>query len=207
MAEAQMSLKQSGWTRGKLLLVAVLAVVLIVILYVQFGASGANAGSGHVVAYRPSRSTPTRKSAQANTTTAAATNVQTGSAEVVAAPIIDAARWKSPSLVTVVSYDPFALPPAFPQPKLKDARNVAGAEDLIAATAADDARKQAESLEKLQTQLEELKQRGVQVVILDHNQYAAMIGDRMLHVGDEINGFTVTAISPDGVHVERKDSR
>ena len=32
----------------------------------------------------------------------------------------------------------------------------------------------------------------------------AMIGDRMVHVGDEINGFTVTEIDPQGVHVERK---
>ena len=34
----------------------------------------------------------------------------------------------------------------------------------------------------------------------------AMIGDRMLHVGDEINGFTVTEIDPKGVRVERKVS-
>jgi hypothetical protein len=31
-----------------------------------------------------------------------------------------------------------------------------------------------------------------------------MIGDRTLHVGDEIDGFTITAIEADGVRVERK---
>jgi hypothetical protein len=205
MAETQTSLKQSSLTRGKAILVAVLAVVLVVILYVQFGLAGGKANS-RPVGYRPPRSTPTRKSAQANTKTAAATNAQTGSAEVVAAPIIDATHWKSPSLATVVAYDPFALPPAFPQPKVTADGKAAGAEALIAAAAADDAKRQAESLEKLRMQLEELKQRGVHVIIREHDQYAAMIGDRMLHVGDEINGFTVTAISPDGVGVERKES-
>ena len=50
------------------------------------------------------------------------------------------------------------------------------------------------------------KQRGVHVIVREGDQYVAVIGDRMLHVGDEINGFTVTAIDPDGVHVERKES-
>jgi hypothetical protein len=31
-----------------------------------------------------------------------------------------------------------------------------------------------------------------------------VIGDRTIHVGDEINGFIVTAIEPDGVRVEGK---
>ena len=77
---------------------------------------------------------------------------------------------------------------------------------LIAAAAADDAKKLAEAVEKLHMQLEELKQRGVHVIVREGDQYVAWIGDRMLHVGDEINGFTVTAIDPDGVHVERKES-
>ena len=55
-------------------------------------------------------------------------------------------------------------------------------------------------------QLEELKQRGVHVIVLEGNDYVAWIGDRKLHVGDTINEFTVTAIDPDGVHVERKES-
>ena len=55
-------------------------------------------------------------------------------------------------------------------------------------------------------QLEELKQRGVHVIVSKNDQYVAMIGDRMIHVGDEINGFTVTAIDPEGVRVERKEA-
>ena len=50
-------------------------------------------------------------------------------------------------------------------------------------------------------ELEELKQRGVHVIVREGDQYVAWIGERMLHVGDKINDFTVTAIDPDdGVH-------
>jgi hypothetical protein len=56
----------------------------------------------------------------------------------------------------------------------------------------------------MQKQLEELQQRGVHVIVNLRDEYVAMIGDRTVHVGDEINGFIVTAIEPDGVRVERK---
>ena len=42
------------------------------------------------------------------------------------------------------------------------------------------------------------------MVVRDREQYVAVIGDRLVHVGDEINGFTVTAVEPNGVHIERK---
>jgi biotin-(acetyl-CoA carboxylase) ligase len=77
----------------------------------------------------------------------------------------------------------------------------------MAAAAADDAKKLAEEVMKLHMELEELQQQGVHVIVRDGDQYAAVIGERMLHVGDKINDFTVTAIDPDGsVHIEKKDS-
>jgi hypothetical protein len=57
---------------------------------------------------------------------------------------------------------------------------------------------------KLRDELEKLRQRGVGVIVRERDKFVAMIGDRTVHVGDEINGFTVTAIEPDGVRVERK---
>ena len=110
-------------------------------------------------------------------------------------------------MTAVTAYDPFALPRTFPQPaKAATDTKSAAADKLIAAAAADDAKKLAEAVEKLRMQLKELEERGVHVIIRERDQYAAMIGDRMLHVGDEINGFTVTAIDPSGVSVERKKS-
>jgi hypothetical protein len=107
-----------------------------------------------------------------------------------------------------VAYDPFALPPSFPQPpKITAGGKATGADGLIAAAAADDAKRIAEAAENLRMQLEELKQQGVHVILRKGDQYVAVIGDRMLHVGDKIDEFTVTAIDPDdGVHIERKES-
>ena len=205
MAEAQNSSKRSGLTRAKAILIAVLAIALIAILYIQFGPSGAKLSS-EVAGYRPPRRSASR---QASTTmNAVAKEARTrGDQPINVAPVIDEARWKSPELATVIAYDPFALPAAFPQPpRVTTDINGMGSEGIIAAAAADDAKRLADAVEKLQMQLKELKERGVHVIVRERDQYAAMIGDRMLHVGDEINGFTVTAIDPNGVRVERKGS-
>ena len=207
MADAQSSSKKGGLTRGKAVMVALLAVVLVVILYVQFGSSGATARS-EFVGYRPPRRSAAPQPAGSAAMPAAVTTAKApGGNEAVVRPIIDETRWKLPELATVIAYDPFALPAAFPQPpRVAIGAKSAGAEGIIAAAAADDAKRLAEAVEKLRMQLEELTQRGVHVIVRERDQYAAMIGDRMLHVGDEINGFTVTAIDPNGVHVERKES-
>jgi hypothetical protein len=145
----------------------------------------------------------------ASATTPAGTHPAVGNEKsTTAAPAIDQKRWQSPKLEKLTAYDPFALPAAFPQPP----KSVAGAKgggtgDLMAAAAADDAKKMAEAAVKLHMELEELQQQGVHVIVRDGDRYAAVIGERMLHVGDKINDFTVTAIDPDGyVHIEKKDS-
>ena len=206
MAEAQKPSK-GGLTRGKAILIAVLGIVLVVILYVQFGSASAKPISESAGNHLPRR-TPVLPASAAKPATATATKGP-GSGATAATPAIDESRWKSPKLAAVVAYDPFALPAAFPQPaKVKIGDKTGGAEGLIEAAAANDRKKVAEALEKLQMGLEELKQRGVTVIVREGDAYAAMIGDRMLHVGDEINHFTVTAIDPaDGVSLERKESQ
>ena len=119
------------------------------------------------------------------------------------ASAVDESKWKSPDLADVVDYDPFALPPAFPKPPVVDAAGAKGA-DLVAAADADDAKRVAEAIEESRMQLAELKQQGVQVIVRERDQFVAMIGDRTIHVGDVIDGFTVTQIDPQGVQVERK---
>lgn len=211
MADADTSSK-TALTRGKAILIGVLAVALIAILYIQYGRGDAKP-MDESVDYRPPRPAlavqPASSTAKPVTLAAAKTqsNAEAGKDKGAAtAPLIDVTRWKSPKLETIVAYDPFALPPAFPQPTVAKGSKANGADGLIAAVAADDAKKLAEAVEKLHMQLEELTQRGVHVIVRERDEYAAMIGDRVLHVGDEINGFTVTAIEPDGVHVERKES-
>ena len=100
--------------------------------------------------------------------------------DAAAAPLIDETRWKSPKLETIVAYDPFALPPTFPQPpKVAAGAKGKDGEALIAAAAADDAKKLAEAVEKLHMELEELTQRGVHVIVREGDQYVAM--DRRSH--------------------------
>jgi hypothetical protein len=213
VAESQTSSKK-GLTRGKAILIGVLAVVLVTVLYLQFGRSGEKPVS-EAVAYEPPRAAmsvePVNSTARPVTLTITKTpsNAQAGEDKSAAtAVLIDETRWKSPKLETIVAYDPFALPPAFPQPpQVGVGGKSTGAAGLIAAAKENDAKRLAEELEKLHMQLEELTQRGVQVIVRERGEYVAMIGDRLLHVGDKINEFTVTAIDPDGyVHVEMKES-
>lgn len=208
MAEPKTSAKKAGLTRGKAILIGVLSVVLVVILYVQFG-RGVEKSGPDPVGYRPPRATVAVQpaSSPANAVTlAAAKGPATKDNVDAAAPIIDGSRWKSPEVASVVAYDPFALPAAFPQPKVAAGSKSKDGDALLAEAAAADAKRLADEVEKLHMELQELRERGVHVILRDGNQYAAVIGDRMLHVGDKINEFTVTAIDPEGfVHIERKE--
>lgn len=56
-------------------------------------------------------------------------------------------------------------------------------------------------LQDIRAQLEALRHQGVHVIIQRKNEYIAMIGDRTIHVGDEINGFKVIGIDSDGVQI------
>jgi len=202
VADAQSAKQRGGLTRGKAALISVLLVVLLGVLYLQYGRSSETSSTEPVV--NTERRRPAAAPAKQPPTAATAKKTQNESGPPVAvAAAVNEVRWKSPSLVEVVDYDPFALPATFPKPSVIDPTG-AGGEGLVAAAAADDAKSLAEAIAQLQVQLEELKQRGVQVIVRERDQYVAMIGDRTVHVGDEINGFTVTEIDPTGVRVERK---
>ena len=102
---------KAGATPGKLVLIGVLAVVLIGVLYIQFGGSDTATSrsarkpkSAQPAAARP---VPTKETVEAAATSGDDTVQQA----------IDEAAWKSPDLATVVAYDPFALPYRFPQPQ------------------------------------------------------------------------------------------
>ena len=193
--------RKVGLTRRKAALVAVLAVVLLVVLYLQFGPSGED-----YVAPQDSehRRPPASSSNQTSATPAASLTTIGGVTRTSgrAAPI-DESHWKTPDLAAVIAFDPFAVPETFPKSEqilaVAGQESESGSEDPAVA-----AELLTEAVEQLRLELEELQQRGVHVIVKQRDQYVAMIGDRTVHVGDEIGGFTVTAIEPDHVRVERK---
>ncbi len=195
--------QQLGVTPGKLIAIAALAVVLVAVLYKQFGGSPAKQAVPQAAAVEEKSSEPP---AERVTRRGKPAGGVVESLAAVAVPVrletLDKNLWKPRDLASVIQYDPFALPASFPQPAVATKGNAtAGDEDSLAEA---DASRLADKVAELQTELEQLKQRGVHVIVRENDQYVALIGDRTIHVGDEINGFTVTAIQPDGVHVEKK---
>jgi hypothetical protein len=200
--EPQTWSKRIGLTRGKAAIVVVLGITLVVVIYVKYGPSIGSSGSDSLVGAFVVRGGPRTSSAtpESASTTSQQPPSTTGALFSTAAA---ASRWKSPNLSVVQAYDPFAVPPAFPSSQAASASR--SAEDaVIEATQAADADQMAEAIESLRIELEQLQQRGVHVIVRGRDQYVAMIGERTIHVGDEIGGFTVTAIEPDHVRVERK---
>lgn len=201
MAETKTTLQQAGLTRGKAVLIGLLAVALLGVLYLQYGASDVGDTTSSLASKNRRRPRLPSAPASASQSTAADQHGDSGWHHALAE--LDAARWPQPKLSEVIAYDPFALPAAFPKPPraIIDPQLAEGGDPSDAAL---QAQQLADAVEQMQRRLEELQQRGVHVIINLRDEYVALVGDRTIHVGDEINGFIVTAIEPDGVRVERK---
>jgi hypothetical protein len=204
VGEPQTFAQKVGLTRGKAILVGVLAIALVAVVYRQYGSLGdgesieAAAGATEL---QPTATT----SGQALPVAQAAAEVLASTDGLATTADFDETKWKPPELATVVAYDPFSLPAAFPRPSRTVEAELAAEGDGESAENADEAAAQlADAIEALQMELAALQARGVNVIVRGPNDYVAMIGDRTVHVGDDIDGFTITAIEPDGVRVERK---
>jgi hypothetical protein len=204
VGEAQTFSQKIGLTRGKAILVGVLAVALVAVVYWRFG----GAGDDQTLAVAPVETGAPAAAISPQTTPVeqAAAEVSATTDRLAVTVAFDQTKWKPPELATVVAYDPFALPRAFPQPPTisGDGELTVEGGEVSAEAGADAAARLADAIEALQMKLTALQERGVNVIVRGRNEYVAMIGDRTLHVGDEIDGFTITAIEPDGVRVERK---
>jgi len=201
VADGKPAYVRIGFTRGKALLIGALAIVLVLLIYTQYGPGRLEDTSTGAVHLSPPQASarvpvPTPSSPPEKKPPVADDTSQPANAA------FDESRWIPPPLTTVISYDPFALPPLFPRP-IEVSRGTAATSAVDSNSAEHRDGQLARAVERFQRQLEELKQRGVHVIIGRRNQYLAVIGDRTLQVGDEINGFKVTAIDADGVHVEK----
>jgi hypothetical protein len=195
--------KGLGVTPRKLALIGVLAVVLAGLLVYQYGRFGGSEMEEMATAVPPTNPPRIVTTAQTKPAADSAEESLREAAAAAATKSINEQLWTAPELASVIEYDPLAVPAAFPLPVQAAASGQGGGADSSTISASHG--EQLTSLvEDLQMQLEELRQRGVHVIVKERDKYVAVIGDRTIHVGDEINGFTVTAIAPDGVRVERK---
>ena len=188
--------KQVGLTPRKTALIAVLAVVFVGVLYIQL--RGANKKPSAVAAQLVTA--PDSSDGQSKTT---GSPVDATDAYAARKKTIVHGNWQSPPIATVAAFDPFAVPAAFPKLEAESAaalaqNNAKSREDASAQRAA-----LAAEREQMQTQLAGLKQQGVRVIIKRKDQYVAIVGDKEVHVGDQINGFTVIAIDAEGVRVAK----
>jgi hypothetical protein len=194
--------KQTGLTPHKMALIVVLAVVLVGVLYHQLVGFSSKPPS---VAAEPTAA-PESSAVQTKSNDAhGPSNKANGFART---NTTIRGQWQSPSVATVVAYDPFALPASFPRALAQDdagtlARSEASTrEDASARRAA-----LAAEREQTQSQLIGLRQQGVRVIIKRNDQYVAIVGDQEVHVGDQLDGFTVIAIDADNVYVAKDLSR
>jgi hypothetical protein len=210
-----------GVTRGKLVLIAVLGVVLLAVVYMQFGSSADSTTESVATGFGPHiRATatpagaattdpPPATAALPTATPAVATslgenkNEQLPPAQLTSRKSGFSSDWQGGDIAKVVLYDPFALPASFPQrlkagEEEKLAKETVNTEDAKAEEAA-----RAEAIKVMQTEFVQLQHEGVRVIMQKQDQYVALVGERTLHVGDEINGFKVVSIGADGVRVAR----
>ena len=177
-----------GASPGKLALIAVLAVILIAVIAVQFG-SGSHATEG------PERdpnsegrtSTPHPEPAGSDP----ARSPKSGKAQETAPP------WPTVDLSDVLEHDSFAASATF-----SSRRDSAAANRKPGPSAREEelARRRAEQDQSL----EELRQQGVKAVVGSTRRgHAAIIGSQTVRPGDVLDGFRVIAIDSDGVVLER----
>jgi hypothetical protein len=193
--------KATGLTPAKLILIGVLSLVLLAVLYIQFGSSSAETASPP---YEPPHCRPAVAATQPAAPKPVDDNKQTATtADAVPKKAEITSNWQTADVATAVQYDPFALPPLFPQ-RIQEAKDNKLAKDAVETDDGHaDAAARAESLKELTTEFSQLQRQGVRVIMQKQDKYVAMIGDKTIHVGDDIDGFTVVAIDANGVRVAR----
>jgi hypothetical protein len=107
------------------------------------------------------------------------------------------AKWPRVPLSECTRYDPFATPGGFIIKKETAVQEEGDGEAL---------RREMEIAQKRAEQervISGLRDAGVNAVFNGSRQSSAIIGSRMVRVGEEVEGFRVLAIEPDGIVIER----
>ena len=193
MANQPTASDRLGVSPAKLKLIGLLALILVAVLYIQYGRSG-----DEVVPTKPAA----RASRVAKKASKPLPQATPGTQKASSRGFVDISSWNEPELATVIQYDPFALPATFPQPKPKIAAGLSS--EALAALHGPDMDEQAreEKLQQMHQTLAQLRKKGVQVIITKGDEFVALIGKDVYRVGDDIGGFKITSIDTNGVQVE-----
>jgi hypothetical protein len=181
-----------GASRGKLILIAVLAVILVLVVAVQFGGkSGAK---------------ETTESESADEASAPEPAAQPSAADDEAAPkrpqTVEISRpWPEWKLADVLEHDPFATPELLGRRDNRSDRNADLEREAEAAARREAIAQRRAEQDRL---AEQLQKEGVRALVgSSRNGRAAIVGSKTVRVGDVLGEFQVIAIEPDGVVLER----
>ena len=189
MADPQARAKPAV-TPHQLVVIGVLAVILAAVLIAQFG--GASAGPKQADASGADRKSAVPAVPATVPKPAAAPAVRPSETATASAP---APPWPKLSADAAAQYDPFVVPEALTRqltearqgPNVHKPNNPAfpkktGADALAALTA--------------------LRNKGTAAVVRSERGAAAVIGNRVVRIGDVVEGYRVVSIDPQGILLE-----
>jgi hypothetical protein len=181
-----------GVTPGKLALVAVLAVVLVTVIYQQMPPADqvSSAEPTEQVPNSESRSSAKNLARQALATSQDARKKEAAEQEK---------EWPKIKLEHAIAFDPFSRPDAL-KPDQKKSQ-----EDDVTATNEELVKRQAVRRDREQA-LALVRQQGVQMVLYDQQERIAVVGDRVVRIGEELQGFRVVAIDDEGITLAEREA-
>ena len=176
-------LKRNGMTTGRLALIGVLAVVLVVVLICQFGGRDGTTAAKR----KPRARTATGRGASAGK----GASGKTGSKPV---PTHRKAKpWPVFQAHEVAAFNPFRVPHRLLTPQPVAPSGAAQPAELAQRAASQEA--EAKRLDAVAA----LQSMGVEMIVSGYGGEVAIIGSRVVRVGDLIQGFRVKEIDVDGV--------
>ena len=178
-----------GATPGKIALVAVLGIVLVAVLVVQYGGVFWSSPGPADSAAAPASAKPVVR------------HVEPAAAGSAAAADYKPQPWPEFKLQEVLAHDPFAVPSGLAELLPPPPQSTPTAAPIDAQR---EAQRQRE--ERRREMLASLRGLGVSMILEHQGELIAAIGERTLHVGDSIGEFRVVDINlREGVVLEAID--
>jgi hypothetical protein len=180
--------RRSRVTTVQRILVGALALIFVIVLLVQFGSTGGSSRPADSLAQSADMSQDSADARRAD-----------ARPEKTGAPMQPAPDrpWPVFSPASVKEFDPFAAPPI-----LAAARGAfQPGNDVKNETSQASKDAEAKRKERLQ-KLEEVRKEEVQAILGTNRGFVAVVGAKIIHVGDQLHGFRVKEIKADGVILE-----